>query len=164
VGAMATALGGLDALVFTAGIGENSALVRAAVCERLGFVGLQLDLDANESARPDTMVSTADSPVRVLVLQAPQDVVAARAARPPPPRADVPSRCRRRRCRPDRAWAGTRRPRPRRGGSTRRPRPRTVAGLPRIRPRRRRPPTASGRRVAARAPPPRGAIRTRTPP
>ena len=81
VGAMATALGGLDALVFTAGIGENSALVRAAVCERLGFVGLQLDLDANESARPDTWVSTADSPVRVLVLEAREDVVAARAAR-----------------------------------------------------------------------------------
>jgi acetate kinase len=81
VGAMATALGGLDALVFTAGIGENSAPVRAAVCDRLGFVGVRLDADANESARPDATVSTAESPVRVVVLEAREDVVAARAAR-----------------------------------------------------------------------------------
>jgi acetate kinase len=81
VGAMATALGGLDALVFTAGIGENSAPVRAAVCDRLGFVGVRLDADANESARPDVTVSTAESPVRVVVLEAREDVVAARAAR-----------------------------------------------------------------------------------
>jgi acetate kinase len=81
VGAMATALGGLDALVFTAGIGENSASVRAAACERLGFLGVELDRQANESARPDATVSTPDSPVRVVVLEAREDIVAARAAR-----------------------------------------------------------------------------------
>jgi acetate kinase len=81
VGAMATALGGLDALVFTAGIGENSAFVRAAVCERLGFLGVELDRQANEAARPGSTVSAADSPVRVVVLEAREDVVAARAAR-----------------------------------------------------------------------------------
>jgi acetate kinase len=81
VGAMATALGGLDALVFTAGIGENSASVRAAVCGRLGFLGVDLDTDANEAARPDTTVSTSDSPVRIVVLEAREEVVAARAAR-----------------------------------------------------------------------------------
>jgi acetate kinase len=81
VGAMATALDGLDAIVFTAGIGENSGSVRAAVCERLGFLGIQLDPDANASARPDATVSTAESPVRVIVLEAREDVVAARAAR-----------------------------------------------------------------------------------
>jgi acetate kinase len=81
VGAMVTALGGLDALVFTAGIGENSASVRAAVCKRLGFLGVQLDPDANLSARPDATVSPAESPVRVIVLEAREDVVAARAAR-----------------------------------------------------------------------------------
>jgi acetate kinase len=81
VGAMATALGGLDAIVFTAGIGENSASIRAAVSERLGFLGVQLDPDANASARPDATVSTAESAVRVIVLEAREDVVAARAAR-----------------------------------------------------------------------------------
>ena len=81
VGAMATALGGLDALVFTAGIGENSASVRAAVCGRLGFLGVELDRQTNEAARPDITVSTSESPVRIVVLEAREDVVAARAAR-----------------------------------------------------------------------------------
>jgi acetate kinase len=81
IGAMATALSGLDALVFTAGIGENSASVRAAVCERLGFLGVELDREANEVARPDTTVSPPDSPVRVIVVEAREDVIAARAAR-----------------------------------------------------------------------------------
>jgi acetate kinase len=81
VGAMAAALGGLDAIVFTAGIGENSASIRAAVCERLGLVGVQLDPEANASSQPDATVSTAESPVRVVVLEAREEVVAARAAR-----------------------------------------------------------------------------------
>ncbi len=81
VGAMATALGGLDALVFTAGIGENSASVRAAVCERLGFLGVELHREANEAARPDMTVSPPDSPVRVVLLEAREDLVAARATR-----------------------------------------------------------------------------------
>jgi acetate kinase len=81
VGAMATALGGLDALVFTAGIGENSAHVRAAVCERLGFFGVQLDAEANASARPDVAIAAAGSPVQVIVLEAREDLVAARATR-----------------------------------------------------------------------------------
>jgi acetate kinase len=81
VGAMATALGGLDAIVFTAGIGENSVSVRAAVCERVGYLGVQLDAHANASARPDAAVSAPDSPVRVVVLEAREDDVAARATR-----------------------------------------------------------------------------------
>ena len=81
VGAMAVALGGLDALVFTAGIGENSTSLREAVCDRLGFLGAELDLAANRSARPDATISTSDSTVRVIVLEAREDLVAARAAR-----------------------------------------------------------------------------------
>ena len=81
VGAMTTALGGLDALVFTAGIGENSAHVRGAVCERLGFLGVELDAEANSSARPDATISAPDSAVRVAVLATREDVVAARATR-----------------------------------------------------------------------------------
>lgn len=81
VGAMATALGGLDALVFTAGIGENSAYVRAAVCERLGFLGVEIDGQANASARPDAGITAPGGSVEVVVLEAREDVVAARAAR-----------------------------------------------------------------------------------
>jgi acetate kinase len=81
VGAMATALDGLDALVFTAGVGENSAGVRAAVCGRLGFLGLRLDAEANRLARPDADIAAPDSTARVVVLRAREDLVAARAAR-----------------------------------------------------------------------------------
>ena len=81
VGAMAAALGGLDALVFTAGIGENSAPVRSSVCERLRFLGLELDAEVNGAARPDATVSAPSSSVQVLVLEAREDLVAARAAR-----------------------------------------------------------------------------------
>lgn len=81
VGSMGVALGGLDALVFTAGIGEHSARVRADVCSRLGFLGVQLDPAANDAAEPDATISTAGAPVRVEVVRAREDVVAARAAR-----------------------------------------------------------------------------------
>ena len=54
VGAMAVALGGLDALVFTAGVGEHSAAVREQVCARLAHLAVQLDADANRAAEPDT--------------------------------------------------------------------------------------------------------------
>jgi acetate kinase len=81
VGAMAVALGGLDALVFTAGIGEHSSSLRKAVCTRLGFLGVELDSTANASAHPDATVSASGSPVRVVVLQAREDLVAARATR-----------------------------------------------------------------------------------
>jgi acetate kinase len=81
VAAMAVPLGGLDALVFTAGIGENSAPVRAAICGRLAFLGVELDDERNEHAVPDAELGTADGAVRVVVLRAREDLVAARAAR-----------------------------------------------------------------------------------
>jgi len=81
VGAMATALGGLDALVFTAGVGEHSADVRARVCERLGFLGVAIDVEANRDATPDAEVAAAGSAVRVVVLGAREDIVAARTVR-----------------------------------------------------------------------------------
>jgi len=79
VGAMTVALDGLDALAFTAGIGENSAPVRARVCGRLGFLGVELAEDANEQAVPDCVVSRGD--VAVHVVHAREELVAARAAR-----------------------------------------------------------------------------------
>jgi len=81
VAAMTTALGGLDALVFTAGVGEGSASIRERVCARLGFLGVQLDRAANGSAVPDADVAAVASAVRVWVVRAREDIVAARAAR-----------------------------------------------------------------------------------
>jgi acetate kinase len=81
VGAMAVAVGGLDALVFTAGVGENSPTIRERVSERLGFLGVRLDASSNAVARPDADVAASDSPVRIVVLRAREDLVAARAAR-----------------------------------------------------------------------------------
>jgi acetate kinase len=81
VAGMAVATGGLDALVFTAGIGERSRLARARVCERLEFLGVALDASLNDTAKPDADVSPAGSSVRVVVLEAREDLVAARAAR-----------------------------------------------------------------------------------
>jgi acetate kinase len=80
VAAMAAALDGIDALVFTAGIGEGSASVRSDVCGRLGFFGVELDEGANEAAVPDIDVNTPGAAVRVVVLHAREDIVAARAA------------------------------------------------------------------------------------
>ena len=81
VAGTATALGGLDALVFTAGIGEGSASVRSDVCARLRFLGVDLDDDANAAVVPDADVATESSDVRVWVVHAREDVLAARGAR-----------------------------------------------------------------------------------
>jgi acetate kinase len=81
IGALAVALGGLDALVFTAGVGEHSSGVRARVCAPLGFLGVELDAAANASAEPDAEIAAPGSGVRVVVLRAREDLVAARAAR-----------------------------------------------------------------------------------
>jgi acetate kinase len=81
VAAMAMAAGGLDALAFTAGAGERSAGLRRSVCNRLGFLGVRLDESRNESALPDADVSEPRSPVRVVVVRAREELVAARAAR-----------------------------------------------------------------------------------
>ena len=81
VASMTSALGGLDGLVFTAGVGEGSALVREQVCGRLGFLGVELDLEENCRAEHDATISAAGSSVQVWVVRAREDIVAARAAR-----------------------------------------------------------------------------------
>jgi acetate kinase len=73
IAAMAAALGDLDVLVFTAGIGENSAQVRAETCANLGFLGVRLDQEKNIKLQPDQEISTPDSTVRVLVIRAQED-------------------------------------------------------------------------------------------
>ena len=73
IGGMAAGLGGMDALVFTAGVGENSPEVRAAVCSTLEFLGLKLDSGKNAKPSLDQDISTADSRIRVLVIRAEED-------------------------------------------------------------------------------------------
>jgi acetate kinase len=81
VAAMAAAAGGLDVLVFTAGIGERSEQVRRRACERLAFLGVEIDPGRNAAAEPDCEVATGRSRVRVAVVRAREEIVAARAAR-----------------------------------------------------------------------------------
>lgn len=73
IGAMIAVLGGVDALAFSAGIGENSPEVRAAACSNLGFVGLKLDNFKNVHASGDQDISSMDSLVRVLIIRAQED-------------------------------------------------------------------------------------------
>jgi acetate kinase len=79
IGAMLASLGGLDALVFTAGVGENSSAVRAAACEAFSFLGLKLDLEKNQQSPVDQDIATPDSAVRVLVIHTQEDWAIAQA-------------------------------------------------------------------------------------
>jgi len=80
IGAMIAVLGGIDALVFSAGVGENSEEVRAAACENLGFAGVNLDSAKNGQSRlnDDGDVSAAGATARVLVIHAQEDWMIAR--------------------------------------------------------------------------------------
>ena len=73
IAGMAAALEGLDVLVFTAGVGENSAEVRAATCKGLEFLGVTMDLNRNEESLLDRDISSPDSRARVLVIRAAED-------------------------------------------------------------------------------------------
>ncbi len=73
IGSMLASLGGLDALVFTAGVGENAVLVREKACEGWDFLQLKLDLEKNQSSPKDEDIATVDSAVRILVVQAQED-------------------------------------------------------------------------------------------
>jgi len=81
VAAMAAALGGLDALVFTGGVGERSAPVRAAAADGLGFLGVDLDGARNGAADGDADVSARGATVRTLVVPAREDLEIARQVR-----------------------------------------------------------------------------------
>jgi acetate kinase len=78
IGAMVATLDGLDALIFTGGIGEHSATIRAAVCESLGYLGLSLDAPGNAATRADGDIAATDSAVRVLVIAAREDLAIVR--------------------------------------------------------------------------------------
>ncbi|MDJ0555275.1 MAG: acetate kinase [Microcoleaceae cyanobacterium MO_207.B10] len=73
LGEMLASLGGLDALVFTAGIGEHSAIVREKTCVDFEFLGLKIDKEKNTNAGMNTDISTPDAKVRVLVVHTEED-------------------------------------------------------------------------------------------
>jgi acetate kinase len=73
IGAMLASLGGLDALIFTAGVGEHSPHIRQAACEAFGFIGLKIDLEKNQQQPVDKDIATSDSAVRVLVIHTQED-------------------------------------------------------------------------------------------
>ena len=81
VAAMAAATDGLDALVFTGGVGEHQPAIRAAAAEGLGFLGVRLDPRVNAGATSDADVSDGRAPVRTLVVTAREDVEIARQVR-----------------------------------------------------------------------------------
>jgi acetate kinase len=78
IGSMIAVLGGIDALVFTAGVGENSPEVRAAACDNFAFLGLKLDREKNNHPSPDADISAPDSKPPVLVIRAQEDWMIAR--------------------------------------------------------------------------------------
>jgi acetate kinase len=81
IAAMAAALDGLDALVFTGGIGEHQPPVRAEAAAGLGFLGIAVDPGRNAAAQPDCDISVPGAPVRTLVIAAREDIEIARQAR-----------------------------------------------------------------------------------
>jgi acetate kinase len=78
IGAFAAAMGGLEAVAFTGGIGENSARLRAACCQGLEFLGIRIDAARNEAGSGDRTVSAADSAVTVMALATNEELVVAR--------------------------------------------------------------------------------------
>ena len=79
VGALAVTLGHIDALVFTAGVGEHSTTLRAAVCEGLQCVGLRLDEERNRGQSADADIAAHDSAGRVLIIRTQEELTIARS-------------------------------------------------------------------------------------
>jgi acetate kinase len=77
IGSFAAALGGLDTLVFSAGIGENAPLIRARICDGLGFLGIEIDRRRN--AKNDPVVSSAAGRVKVRVIRTDEELMIARS-------------------------------------------------------------------------------------
>jgi len=78
IGAYAAAMNGVDAIVFTAGVGENSPYIREKVCAYLGFMGVKIDKALNDVKGVERIVSTPDSKVAVLIVPTDEELVIAR--------------------------------------------------------------------------------------
>ena len=77
IGSFAAALGGLDTLVFAGGIGENAPLIRERICDRLGFLGIELDRKRNAKNAP--LISPDAGPVKVRVIRTDEELMIARS-------------------------------------------------------------------------------------
>lgn len=78
IGAYSAAMGGLDVLVFTGGIGERSAISRAEICGGLEFLGIKIDADKNRSHQGEGEISASGSTVRTLVVPTNEEIIVAR--------------------------------------------------------------------------------------
>lgn len=78
IAAYAADMGGVDGVVFTAGLGENSALNRSYICKNLGFMGIVLDEEKNKVRGKETFVNTEDSTVKIMVIPTNEELVIAR--------------------------------------------------------------------------------------
>lgn len=78
IGAYTAAMNGTDAIVFTAGIGENSATTRKGIMEYLGYLGVEIDEEANSKRGEDIMISTKDSKVKVFVIPTNEELLIAK--------------------------------------------------------------------------------------
>src|SRR5438093_1489488 len=81
IGAMAATMGGIDALVFTAGVGEHAPEIRERVCEKLNYLGLELDRTANQTCKPDADIAMPASAARILVIATREDLTIMRETR-----------------------------------------------------------------------------------
>ena len=77
IGAYAAAMGGVDAIIFTAGVGENSADQRMAIASGLEFMGVKMDAEANNTRGKETVISAADSQVKVLLIPTNEELMIA---------------------------------------------------------------------------------------
>jgi len=80
VGSYVAAMNGVDAIIFTAGIGENSKDTRASICEYFTYLGCYLDKEANSARGKETVISTPDSKVKLLIIPTNEELVIARDA------------------------------------------------------------------------------------
>ena len=78
IGAYTAAMNGVDAICFTAGLGENSPLVREMVCSYLGYLGIELDEEQNRKRGEDLVVSRGDTATKVLVIPTNEELAIAR--------------------------------------------------------------------------------------
>ena len=78
IGAYVAAMNGVDAIAFTAGVGENDARARERVCAQLGYLGVKIDAEANKTRGKEIMISTPDSGVKVMIIPTNEELTIAR--------------------------------------------------------------------------------------
>ena len=78
IGSYAAAMNGVDAIAFTAGIGENDSKVRAAICSYLGYLGVKIDEEQNKLRGKENVISAPDSKVKVAVIPTNEELAIAR--------------------------------------------------------------------------------------